>query len=114
MPRDGTKNLIPQNQRTKEEQRKIAQKGGKKSGEVRRERKLLKDELLSLLSDGDNQEKMCLAIVRQAQRGNIKAFEVVRDTIGEKPVESFEPLREIEDDPLSASLKDLAGELDAD
>ena len=37
------KNLIPLNERTKEEQREIAQMGGKKSGEVRRERKKLKE-----------------------------------------------------------------------
>ena len=34
-------NLIPQNRRTKEKQREIARKGGKRSGEVRREKKRL-------------------------------------------------------------------------
>lgn len=84
MANKGHENLVPQNRRTKEEQREISKKGGKASGKARQERKALKDELLALLSDGDMQAKMCLALIKQAQRGNIKAFEVVRDTIGEK------------------------------
>lgn len=38
----GQENLIPLNKRTKEEQKKIASKGGKKSGEVRAEKKQFK------------------------------------------------------------------------
>ena len=92
MPRNGTKNLIPTNRRSKEEVRKNASKGGKKSGEVRRQRRTLREELLALLSDGKTQEKMSLALLNEALNGNnsgsvTKAFEVVRDTIGEKPVE---------------------------
>lgn len=85
--------------RTKDEARERGKKGGVASGKARRERKMLKDELLALLSDGDTQEKMCLALIRQAQRGNIRAFEVVRDTVGEKPIESKErPLADDRDD----------------
>ncbi len=36
MPRDGTPNLIPMNQRSEEEQKEMQVKGGKKSGETRR------------------------------------------------------------------------------
>ena len=39
MPADGTKNLIPQNQRTKAEQKKIAKLGGVASGEARRNKR---------------------------------------------------------------------------
>ena len=39
----GKENLIPLNKRTKEEQREIAKMGGKKSGEVRREKKKLSE-----------------------------------------------------------------------
>ena len=42
-------NLIPQNRRTKEEQRNIATKGGIKSGEVRREKKLVSQILAGYL-----------------------------------------------------------------
>ena len=76
--------------RTKEEQREIARKGGIKSGEVRRARKTLKEELLLLLSKGDTQEKMSLSMIAKALNGDVKAFEVIRDTIGEKPVEKID------------------------
>lgn len=36
MPRDGTPNLIPMNQRSEDEAKNLGQKGGKKSGETRR------------------------------------------------------------------------------
>ena len=44
------KDLIPLNQRTKEEQKKICSKGGKKSGEVRREQKTYRDMAKAMLS----------------------------------------------------------------
>ena len=40
---DGHENLIPQNMRTKEEQRDIATMGGKASGEARRRKKSLRE-----------------------------------------------------------------------
>lgn len=85
-------NLVPQNMRTKEEQRAIASAGGKASVKSRRERKTLKEELLALLSDGDVQNRISLALIDEALNGNkagsvTKAFEVIRDSIGEKPVE---------------------------
>ena len=77
-------NLIPQNRRTKNEQREIAKKGGIKSGQVRAERKKLREELEYLLNQGECQEKICLALIEKALNGNTKAFEIIRDTIGEK------------------------------
>ena len=44
------KDLIPLNQRTKEEQKKICSKGGKKSGEVRREQKTYREMAKAMLS----------------------------------------------------------------
>ncbi len=76
--------------RTKEEARKRGKNGGKASGEARRERKALKEELLLLLSKGNTQEKLSLALIKQAMNGNTKAFEVIRDTIGEKPVDKID------------------------
>ncbi len=75
---------------TSEEAREIGRKGGIASGKARRERKTLKEELLLLLSEGDTQEKMSLSIIKQALEGNTKAFEIIRDTIGEKPKEEIE------------------------
>lgn len=76
-----------------------AKKGGKKSGEVRRARKTLREELIALLSE-DIQDKngktvntqiaMSSSLIKQALKGNTKAFELVRDTIGEKPVDKVE------------------------
>ena len=80
-------NLIPMNERTKEEQREIARQGGIASGKARRERKTLREELLLLLEKGDTQEKISLAMIKEALGGNTKAFEVIRDTIGEKPID---------------------------
>lgn len=44
------KDLIPFNQRTEEEQKKIASMGGKKSGKVRREQKTYRDMAKAMLS----------------------------------------------------------------
>lgn len=84
------KNLITQDKRTPEERREIARKGAEASNKAQRERKTLKEELLLLLSQGDTQEEMSLSLIQQALNGNVKAFETIRDTIGEKPVEKVE------------------------
>lgn len=76
--------------RTKSEAREKGKKGGIKSGEKRRERKALKEELLLLLSAGDMQKKLSLALIAKAMTGDVKAFEVIRDTIGEKPTDKQE------------------------
>lgn len=90
MPKsDGYKNLIPANKRSKDEARKLGQKGGIKSGEVRRMRKTLKEELLLLLEENDIQENLCLALIDKALDGDTKAFQIIRDTIGEKPMEQL-------------------------
>ncbi len=83
-------NLVSLADRTTEEQRKIAKMGGIASGESRRKRKTLKEELLVLLSEGDTQEKISLSLIKQALEGNTKAFEIIRDTVGEKPKEEIE------------------------
>ncbi len=90
MPKsDGYKNLIPTNQRSKDEARILGQKGGIKSGEVRRMRKTLKEHLLLLLSENEIQENICLSLIDKALDGDVQAFKLIRDTIGEKPVEKI-------------------------
>ena len=84
------KNLKANSERTPKERKELAQKAGKKSGEARREKKLLKEELMLLLAQGKTQEKISLALIEEAIKGNVKAFEVIRDTIGEKPVNKQE------------------------
>ena len=78
-----TKNLKPV--QSKDEARKKGRAGGIASGKARRERKTLKEELLTLLKTGDNQKKISIALLARALDGSTKAFEVIRDTIGEKP-----------------------------
>lgn len=83
-------NLIPINKRTKSEARKISQKGGKKSGEARREKKKLRELLENMLIAVDEDgltysEKILFALIQKALSGDVKAFEVIRDTVGEKP-----------------------------
>lgn len=81
----GKENLRPP--KTSEEARERGRKGGKRSGEVKRERKALKEELIMLLSEGDTQKNVSIALITRALDGDTKAFEVIRDTIGEKPVD---------------------------
>lgn len=76
--------------KTEKEAREKGRKGGIKSGEARRARKTLKEELLLLLAQGDTQEKISLALLQKAMNGDTKAYEVLRDTIGEKPVDKVE------------------------
>lgn len=78
--------------RSKSEARERGRKGGKKSGESRRQRKTLREELLAILESGNTQERLSLALINEALYGNhsgsvTKAFETIRDTIGEKPVD---------------------------
>ena len=80
-------NLIPNSERTPSELREMARNGGLASGEARRKRKTLKEELLLMLSEGETQQSVTLALVEKAMSGDTKAFEVIRDTIGEKPVD---------------------------
>lgn len=75
---------------TSEEAREIGRKGGIASGKARAERKTLREELLLLLSKGDTQEKISLSLIQQAMQGNVKAFETIRDTVGEKPKEDID------------------------
>lgn len=94
MPSDGTKNLIPLNQRSKEEQKRIARNGGIKSGEARRERKSLKEQMLLMLeTDPTIQDKLIEKLFERAYKTGEKtgaaanrAFELIRETIGETPI----------------------------
>lgn len=72
---------------SKKEARERGRKGGLASGEARRKRKTLKEELLLMLSEGETQHSVTLALIEKAMNGDTKAFEVIRDTIGEKPVD---------------------------
>lgn len=89
------KNLVPLNKRSKKIQREIQEKGRKANKEKWEARKSLKEELVLLLSQGDTQNKMSLALIEKAMNGDTKAFEVIRDTIGEKPTDKIKQSGEL-------------------
>ena len=72
---------------SKKEARERGRKGGLASVEARRKRKTPKEELLLILSEGETQQSVTLALIEKAMSGDTKAFEVIRDTIGEKPID---------------------------
>ena len=82
----------------------LARQMQKKSAEKRKAnnlaRKTMRETLLALLEtpvsakgvDGQittmsAQEASTLSLLAQAMKGNVKAYEVIRDTVGEKPIE---------------------------
>ena len=104
MPReDGYKNLVPLNERTKEEQRTIQQDGGIASGASRRRKRSLKeaaDLFLSMpvtdtrtfnkmakagidVDDADYQMAVIVGLTMQAAKGDAKAAKVIVDLLGE-------------------------------
>lgn len=86
-------NLIPFANRTESEQRKIRSKGGKKSGESRREkanlRKLLEVLLETKHGDMTTAQAITMAIAEKALSGDVRAYEVIRDTLGQKPTDKM-------------------------
>jgi hypothetical protein len=109
------KNLRPQAHKlTVEEQ----SNGGKKSAEVRREKKLLKDCMLDLLSlpvadarnynklvrlglnleDIDNRSLLTVALFKKAvETGDVSAFREIRNLIGEDKTDNEDVMNKLDD-----------------
>ena len=100
------KDLIPMNERTEEEQKRIASKGGKASGAARRRKRTIRDAARLILSMSvqdtetietlkaagienpgglNNLEAMVAVAIAKAKAGDLKALEFIRDSIGENP-----------------------------
>ncbi len=113
-------NLIPFNKRTEKEQREYARKGGKKSGEVRRKRKAMKEQMEMLLSlpfkqsepldfmknlgieedNLDNQMALIVAMYGKALKGDVQAFNTIREVVqDEKTVKDEDRVQIINDLP---------------
>lgn len=84
---------------TSEEARKNGRKGGIASGEARRQKRDLKRAMEILLEKqvttkkGDEMsgaEAIALKQFEKALKGDAKAFELVRDTAGQKPIEKIQ------------------------
>lgn len=103
-------NLKSFNTMSPEQAKEIHSKGGKASSKARRKKKAMKKQLELLLAmpltnekaksriselgiedkDIDNQMAITIALFQEALKGNTKAYEIIRDTIGEKPIERQE------------------------
>lgn len=73
---------------SREELKRRQSNGGKKSAEVRRENKLIKDRILERMGESD-WDTMIDNLIARAQE-DTRSFETLRDTIGQKPKESLE------------------------
>lgn len=103
-------NLIPfTSDQSREEAKKNGQKGGIASGEARRMKRTLREQMELLLSlpiqdentkafitslgidpdQIDNGTALVVSMYQESLKGNTKAFELFRDTIGEKPTDKI-------------------------
>ena len=92
-------NLRPFSERTESEKREITRKGGKASGEARRRKRDIRLAMEALLEKEykgkggevlSGAEAIAIKQMEKALKGDTKAFEVVRDSAGQKPVEKVE------------------------
>lgn len=91
------KNLVNNAELTPEERSRRASNAGKASVEARRKKKMLKECMIALLestvgkdpdgNDVSGAEAMANTAFRKALNGDLKAWELVRDTAGQKPAE---------------------------
>lgn len=115
------KNLIPfTSNQSREEAKKNGAKGGKKSGEVRRKRKAIKEQMEMLLSlpfkqsesldfmkdlgieedNLDNQMALIVAMYGKALKGDVQAFNTIREVVqDEKTVKDEDRVQIINDLP---------------
>lgn len=105
MPRKQDENLIPfDSSQNREEAAKNGKKGGIASGKARREKKALKETLQTLLAATlkdpglikqfeslgiapkgmSMQDAVVAAMIRQAVKGNVKAYREIRETLDKK------------------------------
>lgn len=95
-------------------------KGAAASAETKRARKTIRAELEALLakhpvndkgqeSELSYQSAMIAAILKKALKGDTKAFEIIRDTIGEKPAERIS-LAQIDQETIDKVEKMVMGD----
>lgn len=105
MPKDGTKNLIPTNLRSKEEVREIGRKGGLASVQARRKKKAFGETFQDILDvkvkegtefakalnskgfkidkNTDMQTAMLAGLISSASKGNVGAYYAIKEAIEE-------------------------------
>lgn len=119
MPRGNPQNLKPNSERTAEEIQELTRKAGIASGKARREKKNLRLALEALLekktTDPETGKRMTGAdlitakLFEQAAQGNVKAFETLRDTVGQAPVQKV-MLAEVDADIIAEVESAVYGE----
>ena len=133
--RKGIDNLVPQSERTKEEQRRIAAMGGAASGETRRKRKTIReiyayllelpatddmiaDEAVKMVSKRNDDtpltiyDAIALAQAVKAARGDTPAATYVRDSAGDKPIDKQDVTATVISDADRALLDKVSKRLD--
>ena len=103
-------NLIPNSERSPSQLKAQTRKGGINSGKARREKKLIRETIETILSmpcksgtvealedmqnvaDANNanltvQDIICIQMAKKAMKGDTKAAEYLRDTAGQKPTD---------------------------
>jgi hypothetical protein len=114
---------------TSEQSREAAVKNGRKGGKAtakkNKERKTFREGLLLLLNeplkdksgnvtDNTTQDAIIAALVKRAANGDTRAFEMIRDTIGEKPDLQLKMDARIKDGDFEIIVEPEAGDTDAD
>ncbi len=94
---------------TPKELRERAKKGAEASAKARRRLKSFR-ELDDEQTTDDERIEMLDALKLKAKRGNLRAFEIYRDTMGMKPKDAGEHT-EYEDDGFTEAIKRSAGEV---
>lgn len=94
-PKGNPQNLTPFNKMDEKKKKEIQSKGGKAGAISKRKRKAFKEDLLLALeiikeNDKTIQDIGVEALLDKYMAGDLKAFEIVRDTIGEKPTDKQE------------------------
>lgn len=117
-------NLVPMDQRSKEEARELGREGGRASGVARRRKRSLREAADLYLSlpvadrkawnkiakegvdpeDIDNQMAMIIGLTQRAIKGDAKAAKIIVDLMGEGFSSGLK--NEREDDPLTVALKE--------
>jgi len=94
---------------SRDEAVKNGRTGGLRSGEVRRERRKLRDELEYILGldagDGETLgNSISMALVQKALTGNVEAFKAIRDTVDGKPTDKLTLVNEPDFSALDAAF----------
>ena len=82
--------------RTSEEAKLKGRNGGLASGKARARRKALRELIETALHmpseqrDMSKAESIAVALVERAEQGDVRAFECIRDTVGERPAQALD------------------------